>query len=406
MNYIPLSRMSIPDRNTGEIKTYVETSPGFWESAPDPLVSLARRWRMKYEVRRLLGYGSRQAKCCRWRIPTKHVEIFRSVEYEKTFFSGLEICSSVWLCPLCAAKISERRVKELESALESAKSQKLWVQLLTLTFPHGLGDRLSAIKRKLINAYSGVMLKGKYGQKLRSDLGFVGTIRALEVTHGPNGWHPHIHVLIFTPNRLPLSLQVEFWRSAWKRACRLVDLPVPSDLHGCTLQNGSAAAQYVSKWGLAQEMAKAHLKKGKLKGASPWDLLAISSGDTWDGMPSYSRSAAADLWLTYSRAFKGERQLVWSKGLKNLLGVDVKTDEELAQEETETAARIYLITDQQWSWILSARAEVDVLSVARDCPDALESFIDSLKTPDNFSSDLDLIDRFGHLRGSSTWTPF
>lgn len=398
--------MSIPDRMTGEIKTYIETSPGFWESFPDPLISLARRWRMKYEVRRLLGYGSRQAKCCRWRIPTKHVEIFRSNEFEKTFFTGLEICSSVWLCPLCAAKISERRVKELQTGLDNAKSQGLWVQLLTLTFPHGLGDRLSVIKRKLIKAYSGTMLQGKYGHKLKSDLGFSGTIRALEVTHGANGWHPHIHVLIFTSNKLPLSIQVEFWRSAWKRACRLVGLPDPSDAHGCTLQNGSAAAQYVSKWGLAQEMAKTHLKKGKLKGASPWDLLAISSGDVWENMPDYDRSRAGDLWLTYAKAFKGERQLVWSKGLKNLLCVDVKTDEELAQEEIETAARIYLITDQQWSWILAARAEVQVLSVARDCPDALDSFIESLNTAENFSCEPDLIERFGHKRGSSTWTPF
>jgi len=398
--------MSIPNRLTGEIQTYVETSPGLWEVAPDPLVSLARRWRMKYEVRRLLGYGSRQAKCCRWRIPTKHVEIFRSVEYEKTFFSGLEICSSVWLCPLCAAKISERRVKELETALENAKSQGLWVQLLTLTFPHGLGDRLAVIKRKLIKAYSGTMLQGKYGQKLKNDLGFSGTIRALEVTHGQNGWHPHIHVLIFTTNRLPLSIQEEIWCSAWKRACRLVDLPEPSAAHGCTLQNGSAAAMYVSKWGLAQEMAKAHLKKGKLKGASPWDLLAISSGDVWENMPSYEKSRASDLWLTYARAFKGERQLVWSKGLKDLLCVDVKTDQELAQEDTETAARVYLINDQQWSWILSARAEVEILSIARDCPDALDDFIEGLKTPDNFSTDSDLIDKFSHRRGSASWTPF
>ena len=406
MNYSPDHSLSIPDRETGEIKKYIETSPGIWEAAPDSLVILSRRFRMKYEVRRLLGYSSRQAKCCRWRIPTKHVEIYRSIEFDKTFYSGLEICSSVWLCPLCAAKISEKRVKELEQGIESAKAQGLWVQLLTLTFPHGLGDRLPVIKRKLLKAYSASMMSGKYGQKLRSELGFTGTIRALEVTHGQNGWHPHIHVLIFTSNRLPLDMQLPVWVAAWKRACRLVSLPEPSDAHGCTLQNGSAAAAYVSKWGLAQEMAKAHLKKGRKKGASPWDLLAISAGDTWVDMPEYPQTRASDLWLDYARSFKGERQLVWSKGLKNLLGVDIKTDEELAQEELETAARVYLITDQQWSWILAARAEVQVLSIARDCPDALDDFIRDLETSENYSSEPDLVERFSHRRGSSVWTPF
>jgi len=37
---------------------------------------------------------------------------------------------------------------------------------------------------------------GRAGKDFRKLLGIKGTIRALEVTHGQNGFHPHLHVLL------------------------------------------------------------------------------------------------------------------------------------------------------------------------------------------------------------------
>ncbi|MBW5466256.1 hypothetical protein GOY11_35350, partial [Pseudomonas aeruginosa] len=38
---------------------------------------------------------------------------------------------------------------------------------------------------------------GRAGKDFRKLLSIKGTIRALEVTHGQNVFHPHLHVLLF-----------------------------------------------------------------------------------------------------------------------------------------------------------------------------------------------------------------
>lgn len=39
--------------------------------------------------------------------------------------------------------------------------------------------------------------QGKAWTQGRDRFGWLGDVRALEVTHGDNGWHPHIHALVF-----------------------------------------------------------------------------------------------------------------------------------------------------------------------------------------------------------------
>jgi hypothetical protein len=38
------------------------------------------------------------------------------------YYSGLETCGNVWLCPVCSAKIHHRRASELRDALASCRS--------------------------------------------------------------------------------------------------------------------------------------------------------------------------------------------------------------------------------------------------------------------------------------------
>ena len=37
----------------------------------------------------------------------------------------------------------------------------------------------------------------------------------------------------------------------------------------------------------------------------------------------------------YAKTFKGRRQLVWSRGLKDLAGIEERSDERLAEDEVE-----------------------------------------------------------------------
>ncbi|MCZ3066974.1 rolling circle replication protein, Rep63 protein, partial [Acinetobacter baumannii] len=74
------------------------------------------------------------------------------------------------------------------------------------------------------------------------------------------------------------------------------------------------------------------IKKGRNGGFTPFDLLQLSIDDEI----VYGRSTSR-LYQEFAISFKGARQLVWSRGLKAYLGIDEKSDEELA-EETELNA--------------------------------------------------------------------
>ena len=102
--------------------------------------------------------------------------------------------------------------------------------------------------------------------------------------------------------------------------------------HGLDLRDGKYASQYVSKWGLEHELTKGHIKKGKENSLTPFDLLQLSIDDEEVFFKKPSK-----LFQEFAISVKGSRQLVWSRGLKKLLEIEDKTDEELA-EETENEA--------------------------------------------------------------------
>jgi hypothetical protein len=334
------------------------------------------------------------------------INLCRGSQTKKAFYHGLMTCGSVWTCPVCAAKISERRRQELKEALQVAKEKDLKAHFVTLTFPHGISDDLNDILSKMSQAFKRLSA-GKYSVKniLRgisskfydddSTLGIEGFIRAIEVTHGRNGFHPHIHMIVFT-NSQTLSGVLEYvYRHSWERACRLAGLPTPSLGHGCTVQDGSQAAEYVSKWGIEDEMTKANSKKGKAKGLSPWGLLSCAlDGDNED----YSAKRAGDLFRVYAKAFVGRRQLYWSNGLRKRLELSKEiADEELAEKpEEERASVLATLTTEQWKSIRANKSESTLLNIAETRPDLVTSFIDKMTKKDEPDHQIDsdvLIDR-------------
>lgn len=73
---------------------------------------------------------------------------------------------------------------------------------------------------------------------------------------------------------------------------------------------------------MESEVTKGHLKKGREDSLTPFDLLRQSIE-----LPKYGF-----LFREFADAFKGKKQLFWSKGLKELLGIESKTDEEILEE--------------------------------------------------------------------------
>ena len=308
---------------------------------------------------------SRTAKCLRIRAHDRDVQVWKSKKHKTASYGGLQTCGSVWVCPVCGAKVVERRRGEIQQAMAQHRACGGEVHLLTLTAPHTRFDVLEELQAKLGKALNG-FLADKTVKKTFKEMGYIGQIRGYEVTHGRkgtnNGWHPHFHFLQFVQVKGDAA-QLMDWKTRlylrWDAYCQKAGLGSPSFQHGIDLRDGSFADRYISKgvWGLEDEMTKGHIKKGKAGGETPHDLLRAVLADKND-------KQAMALFAEFAKAFKGKRQLSWSNGLKARFGLAEKNDEELAAELEDNAELLGLLTPDQWRDVLKVKARATVLELA------------------------------------------
>lgn len=349
----------------------------------DPMATRVQRFILQAAARSLFP-KSRLDKCLRLRTAHQNVEVWKSTEHSTTHYKGLQTCGSVWRCPVCSAKIAERRRGEILQAMDGHKAAGGCVNLLTLTCPHQRTDDLAVLLPKQAKALNR-MWSDRTTKAILAEMGTIGQIRALEVTHGRlspqnNGWHPHYHVMIFQGAGVDLArfnqAQMTDWQVRlylqWAKACKAAGLGEPSYAHGLKLDDGSKAAKYVAKWGLEDELTKGHTKKA-LHGETPFDFLRAIVADKDD-------KQAAALFVEFAKTFEGKRQLHWSKGLKKRYLVAEKTDEVLAAETDDKARLLGMITIEQWRDVLAVEGRAAVLQVAASGGwEAVAVYLDSIK---------------------------
>lgn len=349
----------VVDPDTGEVTG--------GEAVYNPMLARVQRFMLQSVARRFLP-GSRTDKCMRLRQGSKEIQVWQSKEYKTTSFAGLQTCGSVWACPVCSAKIAERRRAEIVAAMASHKASGGCMHLLTLTAPHQRSDALGELLSRQAVALK-KMFADKTVRKIFAAMGVVGQIRALEVTHGRlskhnNGWHPHYHLLLFSGAGVALgnvtASQVTQWTNRlyerWLACCLGAGLGAPSVEHGLKLDDGSKAAKYVAKWGLEDEMTKGHTKRA-IHGETPFDFLRAFLLDKTD-------KQAGALFKEFAETFKGKRQLHWSSGLKKRFAIGEATDEELAVQMDDHAAMLGTITLDQWRDVLAVDGRGTVLMLA------------------------------------------
>ena len=281
----------------------------------------------------------------------------------KANYTNVMRCANAWGCPVCAAIISEHRKCEVKEAMDWWKKQGGSVLLLTLTVPHYSDTDIKQLKKDLKKAY-GKFFKGVRASKDMFERWQIKHyISCFEITHGSNGFHPHYHVLLFVPYSLGKQslpgIKQDMYK-VWKDCCLKAGLDEPSEKHGLDLQAGNDAANYVAKWGLEHEMTKGHIKKGKENSRTPFDILR-----------SYTDSeneADANLFKLYYFAFKGTRQLNWSKGLKKLVSkAEEKTDQEIVDDTDNVAELLFKLDIEMWHAVRKQKKQGELLvAVAED----------------------------------------
>jgi len=316
-------------------------------------------------ARELLDRDSRIHVCMHCMSPgVSAVDIMKKPEGKRAYYSGLMVCGMIWICPVCAARITEERRQELTRALAVTDYA---AYLATYTLQHNAGDSLSEMLDAMLDAFR-KMKSGKAWQNLADEYGWMGSIRSLEVTHGKNGWHTHMHELVIldyslsnsAQNGLKIDLRGK-WRNSLRRVGKNADWTHGVDLRTTDEDVRDYVAKFghepvVMNWSIEHELAKQPVKKGKNGGRTPAQLLAdYGTGDI----------KAGRLWRVYADAFAGKKQLVWSKGLRALLGIgDETSDAELAASIPDDFAVLARLDVTEWRAIIRADLRAEVLDAA------------------------------------------
>lgn len=361
------------DKETGQVFACEHFDNGDVQPVLDPVESRIKKWVRLSHIRQLL-FKKRVAKCNRVTLGGGKAGVMYSAKLGSSHFSGLVTCASPWDCPICVSKLGERRRVEVLAAIGKWEDMGGQCLLLTLTFPHYLTDSLPVLVKGQQKAMSN-LTSSRFYKFIRQQIGMVGTIRAWEVTRSDaNGWHPHFHILLFVRTGLDLVALEEQFFIAWANACRLAKLPAPSRSHGVDLRDGAFAHAYVTKgnWGLDHEIAKANSKKGRNGSLSPMDLVDLYIE---------GNKQAGALFVEYSNAFHGKRQLYWTPGLKDYFGIDDKDDEQVVNETEEDACLLGLLEPSDWRLVVRSRtARGEILELARSGKwESIELFLQGLR---------------------------
>jgi hypothetical protein len=333
---------------------------------------------------------------------------------EQTGFAGLMRCGSVWSCPVCAARVRGKRAADLERYGSAWLKEGHGLYLVTLTVPHWKHVRLADYTddqgrtvpgqlSKLLEGWRGIgqgswwvgravirdgapvpwESRGAYLEDktfpaaadiephetedgpivwkrgFASRYEIAGTTRTAEITDGANGWHSHLHALVWTEG--PASRETADKLSGelsrrWASRCKAVGLPAPDPKVGCRVdpatrdKAGQAAlARYIAKVqekdangketsrALASELVRGDTKLARgAKGRTAYDLASLAiAGD----------EQARERWWEYERATRGRRCLTWTHGLQErlaeLCGDELQEldDDELNDQLAEQEAR-------------------------------------------------------------------
>jgi hypothetical protein len=250
--------------------------------------------------------------------------------------SGIARCGSPWACPVCSPVVRERRAVEIDPALSGHLDVGGGAEFTTFTLQHHVGDSLAS-RLDVVSQSQRLVLTGEPWRRRKHRLGFLGGIKAVEVTYSErNGWHPHSHAVWLFERPLSAVERIELraWLlGRWRSIAARRGLGIVSARHGVDVQPVTSAgdlAGYLTKveggWGAALELTRSDLKRSA-HGMTPLDLLRM--------LVETGEAKWAARWCEYERATFGKRAIVWSPGLRaRLTGVeDEASDVDLAASE-------------------------------------------------------------------------
>lgn len=342
------------------------------------------RYLLQSEARRLLPFKHRTRICQRLVSQGKDtVDIMLDKVNHAAYYRNLIVCGMPWTCPVCAARITERRRIEIAQA---ARMPGYRLVLVTYTVQHNVSERLITVRRALQDAYT-FMWSGRWADAFNDFWDVVGTIKALEDTYGKNGFHPHFHSLMFLETGEDTrDLEGRFQnalKSRWAKALDKYGRSASWDVGLTVKVVYSDIAEYIDKlghepidepgWDIAAEIAKGPAKMGKVHGYTPNQLLLRS----YRGEFVFEK-----IWLEHVEGTWKCKQIRWSEGLRELAGLDADEpgEKEMAEMLPDSYELFAQFSRTMWSFFLDQGVTGEILQIAgRGDIEALWEFFEKMK---------------------------
>lgn len=233
--------------------------------------------------------------------------------------------------------------------------------MVTLTMRHHRGQRLADLFDALSDAWSAAAGGHRSARRALDGAGVQHWVRRVEATVGENGWHLHVHALLFlgadaTPDTASEAGEAMF--GAWATRLTRSGLEAPLrdsgglDARLLDLEHARAeVAGYVAKGtyesaalDVAQELAS-NSKRAGHGNRTPMQLLRDCI--------TYGLADDIALWWEWEQGTYRRRAMTWKNGSRlALLGDDEeRTDEEIAADTDGLGEPIAQLTPDAWSKI-------------------------------------------------------
>jgi len=308
--------------------------------------SASKRFSLLAGIKRLQGMKKYRVSSCMSFKPRPGEE--RKVEIvkhgERLRFTNIEVCGSVWTCPVCNSRISYERRRELQFAVENSGAH---VAMLTITLSHSKKDPLADVIKALRKAVNSTK-SGRWYQAWLEDHKIIASASSLEITYGQFGWHPHLHILLFMdqvpdPEALRDQFSERFTRFLAKNG------HYASAFHGVNVKYAKKdISGYIAKWNATDELTAVQAKQGRDESLTVWELAKLAVNGDRD---------CERLWLEYVKATYRKKALTWSRGSKEMFGLSDLEDDEIAKmlypdEEECEPVHVVSFTPREWYFIL------------------------------------------------------
>lgn len=161
--------------------------------------------------------------------PTAPQAVYLLSNGESAKFFGHITCKNTWCCPICTARVMEKRRQRVQAALD-ALGDKLFAFGMTFTTPHLRFQSCHEVTQILYDTWTRFnncksLSKSKEDNFTKpvknffKHLNIKYYVKIAEYTWGANGWHPHFHCIFWTDyqnkNQI-LSFQKQLQQS-WNR---------------------------------------------------------------------------------------------------------------------------------------------------------------------------------------------